>query len=127
MMKNGIYLSLILFLGVMGYFVVNDLINENSIMLASVVFAVVSLGIFVLTTHFKKKVELVPAQKIINVIYIGLFALYGVVIGLSLVSAPSLEFASATRYEGILFLLGSSVLLFGLYLFMKKYVLHHHV
>jgi hypothetical protein len=29
-MKNGIYLSLVLFLGVMGYFVVNDLFQENS-------------------------------------------------------------------------------------------------
>lgn len=124
MMKNGIYLSLILFLGVMGYFVVNDLFNENSIMLASVVFLVVSVAIFVLTTHFKKKVELVPAQKIINVLYIGLFALYGVVTGLSLVYSPALE-AAAIRFEGILFLVASAVLLYGLYVFMKRNVLHH--
>lgn len=124
MLKNGIYLSLILFLGVMGYFVVNDLFNENSIMLASVVFLVVSVGIFTLTTHFKKKVELVPAQKFINVIYIGLFALYGIAMGLSLVYSPALE-ATAVRFEGVLFLLASGVLLYGLYVFMKRNVLHH--
>ncbi len=124
MMRNGIYLTLILFLGVMGYFVVNSLIADSSVMLASIVFIVVSVGIFVLTTHFKKKVELVPAQKIINVIYIGILALYGVVLGLSMVYAPSMELATA-RFEGILFLVGSAVLLYGLYVFMKRNVLHH--
>jgi len=125
-MKNGIYLSLILFLGVMGYFVVNDLYHENSIMLAGVIFMIVSVAIYTLTTHFKKKVELVPAQKVINVVYISLFALYGIVTGLTLIYAPSLE-ASMIRYEGVLFLLSSSVLIYGLYVFMKRHShkLHH--
>jgi len=85
----------------------------------------VSVGIFSLTTHFKKKVELVPAQKFINVIYIGLFALYGIAMGLSLVYSPALETAASIRFEGILFLLASGVLLYGLYIFMKRNVLHH--
>lgn len=119
-MKNGVYLSLILFLGVMGYFVVNDLYQENSMLLAGLIFAVVSVAIYALTTHFKKKVELVPAQKIINVVYISLFALYGIVTGISLVYAPSLE-ASVVKYEGLLFLGASFVLLYGLYVFIKRH------
>lgn len=119
-MKNGIYLSLILFLGVMGYFVVNDLYHENSIMLAGVIFMIVSVAIYMLTTHFKKKVELVPAQKIINVVYVSLFALYGIVTGLSIMYAPALE-VSVMRYEGVIFLLASSVLIYGLYVFIKRH------
>lgn len=119
-MKNGVYLFLILFLGVMGYFVVNDLYRENSIMLSAVIFMIVSIAIFVLTTHFKRKVELVPAQKVINVVYISLFALYGIVTGLTLMYAPSLE-TSMIKYEGVLFLVASSVLLYGVYIFIKRH------
>lgn len=124
MIKNGIYLSLILFLGVMGYFVVNDLIQENSIMLASLVFLVVSLAVFRLTTHFKKKVELVPAQKFINAIYISLLAIYGLAVGISMIYTPYLEVATV-QVEGILFILSSAVLVYGLYKFLKRNVLYY--
>ncbi|MGA1931865.1 hypothetical protein ACH5BF_03965 [Arcobacter sp. YIC-464] len=119
MVRNGIYLSLILFLGVIGYFIVNTLILENSIMLAGLMFLLISVGIFVLTTHFKKKVSLVPAQKFINVVYISLFALYGIFLGLTFSYVPYVEVATI-KFEGILFLLASSVLIYGIYLFMKR-------
>lgn len=122
MMKNGIYLTLILFFGVMGYFVVNDLMQESSFMLASMIFLVVSVVIAILTTHYKKRVKLQPAQKVINVIYISLFALYGIVAGFSLFYAPSIEL-SAVRFEGGIFLVASLILLYGVYMFMKKRVL----
>ena len=119
MLRNGIYLSLILFLGVIGYFIVNTLILENSIMLAGIMFLLISIGIFALTTHYKKRVSLVPAQKFINVIYISLFALYGISLGLTFSYVPYVE-VSAIKFEGILFLLASSVLIYGIYLFMKR-------
>lgn len=121
-MKNGIYLTLILFFGVMGYFVVNDLLQESSYLLASVIFLLVSVVITVLTTHFKKKVELQPAQKVINIVYVSLFAIYGIVAGLSLVYTPSVELTSV-RFEGGVFLLASLILLYGIYMFMKRKVL----
>jgi len=124
MLKNGIYLSLILFLGVMGYFTVNTLIMESNILLASIVFLLVSAVIFFLTTHFKKKSELVPAQKIINVIYIGMFALYGVVLGFSFVYTPTAMVK--INFEGVLFFIASAGLAYGLYIFMKRNVAHHH-
>lgn len=119
-MKNGVYLSLILFLGVMGYFVVNDLYHENSIMQAGIIFMIVSIAIYTLTTHFKKKAQLFPAQKIINVVYISLFAIYGIVTGLTIMYAPTMD-VSVMRYEGVVFLLASSVLLYGIYVFMKRH------
>lgn len=122
MMKNGIYLSLILFFGVMGYFVVNDLMQESSYMLASMIFLLVSVAIAMLTTHYKKRVKLQVAQKVINVIYISLFALYGIVAGISLVYAPTVELSSV-KLEGGIFLVASFVLLYGVYMFMKSKVL----
>lgn len=121
-MKNGIYLTLILFLGVMGYFVVNTLFNESNFILAGVVFLVISVVIALLTTHYKKRRELQPAQKIINFVYISIFAIYGVVAGLSLMYAPVYEFSIASM-GGILFLVSSFILLVGLYVFMKRSVL----
>ncbi len=121
-MKNGIYLTLILFLGIMGFFVVNDLYNEENFMLAGVVFLVISVVISLLTTHYKKRSELVPAQKIINFVYIAMFAVYGVVAGLSLVYAPLYEFSIASM-GGVLFLVSSFILVIGLYIFMKRSVL----
>jgi len=121
-MKNGIYLTLILFLGVMGYFVVNTLFNESNFILAGVVFLVISVVIALLTTHYKKRRELQPAQKIINFVYISIFAIYGVVAGLSLMYAPIYEFSIASM-GGILFLVSSFILLVGLYVFMKRSVL----
>ncbi len=121
-MKNGVYLTLILFLGVMGYFVVNGLYLDNSIMLASVIFLIVSLVIAYLTTHFKKRIELSGAQKVINVVYITLFALYGIVIGLSVVNSVAIE-SMLVRFGGIIFLSASVILLFGLMIFMKQKLL----
>jgi len=125
MIKNGIYLTLILFLGVMGYFVVNDLYMENSTTLASIIFLIVSIVIAVLTTHFKRKAELAPAQKIINVVYISLFAIYGVVVGLSLMYAPSYEL-SMIRFEGGLFIVASAILMYGVFMFIKRHTFHGH-
>jgi len=125
MIKNGIYLTLILFLGVMGYFVVNDLYMENSTTLASVIFLTVSVVIAVLTTHFKRKAELATAQKVINVVYISLFALYGVVVGISLMYAPSYEL-SMIRFEGGLFIVASMILIYGVFMFIKRHTYHGH-
>ncbi len=121
-MKNGIYLTLILFLGVMGYFAVNTLYNESNFILAGVVFLVISVVISLLTTHYKKRTELLPAQKIINFVYISMFAIYGVVAGLSLMYAPVYEFSIASM-GGVLFLVSSFILVVGLYVFMKRSVL----
>lgn len=121
-MKNGIYLTLILFLGVMGYFAVNTLYNESNFILAGVVFLVVSVIISLLTTHYKKRTELLPAQKIINFVYISMFAVYGVVVGLSLMYAPIYEFSIASM-GGVLFLVSSFILVVGLYVFMKRSVI----
>ncbi len=121
-MRNGVYLTLILFLGVMGYFVVNGLYLDNSIILASVIFLVVSLVISYLTTHFKKHMDLSGAQKFINVAYITLFALYGIVIGLTVVNSVIIE-SVIVRFGGIIFLSASVILLFGLMIFMKQKLL----
>ena len=121
-MKNGIYLALILFLGVMGYIVVNSLYNQGDFMLAGVVFLIVSVVISVLTSHYKRKHNLVPIQKIINFTYISVFAIYGLIIGLSLVYAPFYEFSIASM-GGILFLFASFILVIGLYIFMKRNVI----
>lgn len=124
-MKNGIYLFLILFLGVLGYFVVNDLYNENSVTLASVVFLFVSTVIVVLSTHFKKKSELVTAQKVIGVLYISLFALYGISVGVNLLNSSSVEIA-VFRAEGFMFLAGALVLFYGVFVFMKRHSRNGH-
>lgn len=122
MMRNGIYLVLILFLGSVGFYAVNGLYLDNSIMLASVVFLVVSLSMAYLTTHFKKHRELTSAPKIINVIYITLFALYGIVIGLNVMNSVAIE-SMMVRFGGIIFLAASVILLFGVMVFMKQKML----
>lgn len=121
-MKNGIYLSLVLFLGVIGYFVVNGLFQENSIVGASLVFLLVSAVITVLVTHFKRKSELVPVQKILTVSYVGIFMLYGLYLGLSL-SFESYAQLSVLALEGIVFILASALLVYGIYTFIKR---HEH-
>lgn len=120
-MKNGIYLFLILFLGVLGYFVVNDLFQEGSYLLSGIIFMSVSIVIYLLTTHFKRKSELVPAQKIINVVYILLFAIYGIFTGLSLVYVSG--DISMIRYEGLIFIASGLMLLYGIYVFVRR---HNH-
>lgn len=124
-MKNGIYLTLILFLGVMGFFVVNDLYVEGSTTLASIIFLVVSASIYMLTTHFKRKAGLVMAQKVINVMYIILFATYGAVLGVAMMYNPAYEL-SMVGFEGSLFILASMMLFYGVYRFIKKYTYHGH-
>ena len=123
-MRNGVYLVLILFLGSVGFYAVNGLYNSGSMLLAGTVFFLISIGIYFLTTHYKKRAKLVPAQKYINVVYIALFALYGVILGLSLMVAPSTEM-SAIKFEGGLFLVSSIVLLYGIFEFMKRKMVHH--
>ena len=117
-MRNGIYLFLILFLGIMGYFTVNDLYSESSYSLAGIIFMIVSFIIFELTTHLKKQEDLSPAQVNINVIYITIFAFYGFVSGIGLLMG--FADASAIKYEGMIFILSSIFLMYGVYLFMKK-------
>ena len=123
-MKNGIYLFVVLFLGIMGYFVVNDLMLDKSIMLASILFLVFSVTITMLITHYKKRADLSPAQKVINVLYVGMFAIYGMIVGIGLMTAPTMEM-SAVGYEGMLFMLASGILIYGLYVFAKQKLMHH--
>lgn len=125
-MKNGINLFLILFLGVMGYFVVNDLYLKNSIMFASNIFLLISLIITYLTMHFKRRRVLSPAQKVINVIYISLFALYGFIMGLNLTLAPSME-QILIGGEGIIFLISSVILMYGVYTFTKTKIIEVNI
>lgn len=121
-MKNGVNLVLILFLGIMGYYVVNGLYLDNNMMLAGMVFLLVSVVITFFTTHFKKKMELVPAQKVINIVYISLFAIYGIVVGLSIMVVPSLQMTTV-GFEGPLFLFASGILFYGLFVFMRTKML----
>jgi hypothetical protein len=123
MFKNGVYLVLILFLGSVGFYSVHGLYNTNSVFEASLVFFVVSIAMTYLTTHFKQKVDLVPAQKVINFIYIALFALYGVVTGVALMYVPSVELTQV-GYEGVVFLISSIILLYGLFVFSRKKLSH---
>lgn len=118
-MKNGIYLFVILFMGVLGYFVVNDLHQENNYLLSSIIFMIISVIIYSLTTHFKRKRELSSAQKIINVIYISLFAIYGVFTGLSLIYISG--DVSMIKYEGLVFLGSSAMLFYGIYVFVRRH------
>lgn len=123
MMKNGVYMILILFLGSVGFYAVHGLYTSNSVMEASLVFLVVSVVMAYLTTHFKRSVDLVPAQKIINFIYISLFALYGIVTGVALMYVPSVEL-SQVGYEGVVFLIASIILLYGLLVFSRNKLSH---
>lgn len=124
-MRNGIYLFLILFLGIMGYFMANDLYAENSTTLAGALFLLVSVVIAYLTTHFKKKSELIPAQKVLNVVYLTIFAIYGIITGLSLVLSQTMELA-LVRVEGIMFILASAVIIYGIVTFIKQHTHHGH-
>ena len=124
-MKNGIYLFVVLFLGVMGYFVVNDLMMKKSFMLAAGVFFVFSIVITMLITHYKKRVEQTPAEKVLNITYVGIFALYGFVVGISLLYLPPLEIATV-GYEGFIFIAASLALLYGIYKYYTTKVMLGH-
>lgn len=124
-MKNGIYLFVVLFLGVMGYFVVNDLIMEQNFMLAGGVFLVFSIVITVLITHYKKRVEQTPAEKMLNIVYVGIFALYGFVVGISLLYLPTVELATV-GYEGFMFIAASLALVYGIYKYYTTKVMLGH-
>lgn len=123
-MRNGVYLILILFLGSVGFYAINGLYTSGSMLLAGTVFFLISIGMYFLTTHYKKHGKLSPAQKVINVIYIGLFALYGIVLGLSLMAAPEVGM-SATKFEGGLFIVASLILLYGEFEFMRTKLMNH--
>lgn len=123
-MRNGVYLTLIMFLGIVGFYAVNGLYTAGDMLLSGTVFFLTSLGIYFLTTHYKKRAEMSPAQKVINVIYIGLFAFFGIVLGLSLMSAPATAMSSI-KFEGGLFIIASIMLIYGLYEFMKSKMVHH--
>ena len=124
-MRNGVYLALILFLGSVGFYAVNGLYTSGSMLLAGTVFFLISIGIYFLTTHYKKHGKLVPAQKVINIIYIALFALYGIVLGLTLMSTPEVGM-STVKFEGGLFIVASAVLIYGIIEFMRTKLMHHH-
>lgn len=118
-MRNGIYLALIVFLGTFAYTVVG---RVGDTLEAGFAFLLASIAIGSLTTHFKKRTELLPVQKVINVVAIGIFALFGIAKGLSLVSMASI--ASLSSVVGIMFFVSSLVLVFSLTLFMREKVYH---
>jgi len=124
-MKNGVYLSVVLFLGIMGYFVVNHLMMTESTMLAGIMFLIFSGTIVSLITHYKKRGEMSSAQKFLNVVYVGMFAIYGFVLGTTLMYSPMAEM-SLSGFEGIPFIIASIALVYGIISFIKSKVLHHH-
>ncbi len=124
-MKNGIYLFVVLFLGIMGYFVVNHLMMVESSMLAGIMFLLFSSTIVALITHYKKREEQSSAQKFLNVVYVGMFAIYGFVLGITLTYTPLME-SSIFKFEGVPFLLGVMALIYGIMSFIKSKILSHH-
>lgn len=119
-MKNGIYLVLILFLGVLGYFVVNDLYLENSMTLASIVFFVISVIIVFLATNLKRKKTLSDAQKFIVVVYISLFTFYGMFLGNSFLSGYSATEVTLFK-EAMIVISAVFILLYGTFKFMQRH------
>lgn len=125
-MKNGIYLFVVLFLGIMGYIIVNDLMTEQKVLLAGTIFLIFSVVITMLITHYKKHINQSPAQKVLNIVYVGLFALYGFIVGGTLMFSPDMGMSSL-GYEGFIFVSASSALLYGIYKFVTtKLVIHQH-
>lgn len=118
-MKDGIYLFVILFLGIIGYFVVSDLMTEQNIMLASLVFLAFSVGITYLITHYKKKTEPTGMQILLNIVYVGMFATYGLLLGFSLIYGSTIEINPA-GFEGTLFVIASLALVYGIYKFIAR-------
>ena len=118
-MRNGIYLMLIVFLGTFAYTVVG---RVGDTLEAGFAFLLASIAIGFLTTHFKKRIELLPVQKVINIIAIAIFALFGIIKGLSLVTVASI--GSLSGIVGLMFLISSLVLVFSLSLFMREKVYH---
>ncbi|MCP4970214.1 MAG: hypothetical protein GY932_06425 [Arcobacter sp.] len=121
-MKNGIYLCVVIFLGVMGYFVVNHLLMTELEMLSGIVYLLFSVTIVFLITNYKKRDELSPAHKFLNVTYVGLFALYGFIIGFNLIYTSFVEI-SALKFEAVPFILASIALVYGIIYFIKSNVL----
>jgi len=124
-MKNGVYLSVVLFLGIMGYFVVNHLMMAESAMLAGVMFLLFSGTIVALITHYKKHSEVSVAQKFLNIVYVGMFAIYGFVLGATLMYAPMVQM-STFNFEGVPFILAGIALVYGIISFINSKVIHHH-
>lgn len=124
-MRNGIYLFVVLFLGIMGYFVVSDLMAEQSVLLASVVFFMFSGAITYLITHYKKREEATPMEKILNIIYVGMFAVYGLLLGFSLIYTPGMDM-SVVGIEGVLFVLASLALVYSIYRFVSTKMMVHY-
>lgn len=118
-MRNGIYLALIVFLGTFAYTVVS---RVGDTLEAGFAFLLASIAIGFLTTHFKKKRELLPVQKVINFVAIGIFALFGIMKGISLITLASI--VSLSTVGGIMFLVSSLVLLYSLNLFVREKVYH---
>ncbi len=119
-MKNGIYLVLILFLGVLGYFVVNDLYVEKSMTLASMVFFIISVTMVFLVTNLKRKKILSDAQRFIVVVYISLFSFYGIFLGNSFLSGYSATEVTLFK-EAIIVITSVFILLYGTFKFMQRH------
>ena len=124
-MKNGIYLFVVLFLGIMGYFVVNHLMMAESVMLAGIMFLIFSGTIVSLVTHYKKRDEMSSAQKFLNVVYVGIFTIYGFVLGTTLIYSPMANM-SLSGFESVPFIIASIALLYRIISFIKSKVLSHH-
>ncbi|QDF30360.1 hypothetical protein [Halarcobacter anaerophilus] len=124
-MRNGVYLTLILFLGTLGYQAVQSILSSNNMLLGGVIFLLISLAIGFFATHYKKRVELSIAQKAINIGLIGLFALYGIFTAVSLLTGASIGMVYSV--EGILFLVASAILLYSLGLFIKDKLYHQNI
>lgn len=118
-MRNGIYLTLIVFLGTFAYTVVS---RVGDTLEAGFAFLLASIAIGFLTTHFKRRVELIGIQKFINVIAISIFAIFGFIKGVALVVIGSIP--SITAVVGLMFLVASVILAYSLSLFVKDKIYH---
>ncbi len=128
-MRNGIYLFLILFLGSVAFHVTEKVMTTSEFLTGGLFFLGASIVIAYLTTHFKKRVALIPAQKYINMLAIAIFAGYGILTGITVVQLTTTSMTVGA--EGFLFIGASLLLLYALYQFYKRdqrthdYVDHH--
>ena len=116
-MRNGIFFTLIVFVGTLAFTVVS---RVNETLDAGIAFLLASIVIGYLSTHFKKNRELASIQKIILITFIGLFTIYGFLSAIPLITLEN--FTTPAIVEGLMFMAGSIVLTFCFVMFIREYI-----
>ncbi len=62
---------------------------------------------------------------LLNIVYVGMFATYGLLLGFSLIYSPSME-VSSVGFEGGLFVIASLALVYGIYRFVARKMMLHY-